>query len=171
MIRSLGLAFWTDLGSAVLGLPSPVDRQHRAGYSETMIRILAGPHAVPPAGRVLLGACVAAKRARHIYDRTWEVLRPMGFRRAHTIEPWPGVGLFLPFVGDGLAVVPQGFTPRVPRVPRSLALAGKALACRKAGLSLLVVAADWDDEVTGILTSGGVSVCSADRLEEAACRP
>jgi hypothetical protein len=171
MIRSLGLAFWTDLGSAVTGLPSPVDRDNRARYSETMIRILAGPHEAPPAGLAMLGACVAAKRARHMYDRTWEVLRPMGFGRAVTIEPWPGVELFLPFVRDGLAVVPQGFTPRIPRVPRSLALAGKALACRASGLSLLVVAADWDDEVTRILTSGGVSLCSVDRLEEAACRP
>jgi hypothetical protein len=106
-----------------------------------------------------------------MYDRTWEVLRPLGFRRAVRIEPWPGIELFLPFVRDGLAVIPQGFTPRTPRVPRSLALAGKATACRQAGLSLLVAAADWDEEVTGILTAGGVSVCSTDRLEEAACRP
>ncbi len=122
-----------------------------------------------PAGACLqLGRMMQRREARHIYQRTWKTLRPLGFSRPLRLEPWPGVTLLLPFVRGRLAVIPQSFSPRVPERERALSLVGRSAASGICGYRMLTVLGTWDREVLELLEAGGCRACSLDMLEEAA---
>ncbi len=162
MRRGEALAFWTGLGAAVMGFRDL--RISSCSESRPM------PDPLPeraPRREALLGMQCTGSRARHIYERSWEILGPLGWSKALRLEPWPDTELFLPFHRGDSAVVPQGFSGRVPPVERALALVGKAAAARCCGVDLTVVLARWTEDVVGILTEGGTRCCSLDRLAAA----
>lgn len=123
------------------------------------------PRTLP--GRFHPGAELDGKRLRRIYGATWDVLRPMGFSRPCRLEPWPGVQLFLPFARAGVGVTPQGFSSRVPRMARALALAGKSAAASVLGVRLVVVCARLEPVPWEPIVAAGGTVCTPDTLPQA----
>lgn len=162
MRRGEALAFWTGLGAAVMGLRDP-----RAEGSPQLRAMPDPPPGRGPRAEALLGMQCTGARARHIYQRSWEILAPLGWSKALHLEPWPDTELFLPFHRKVSAVIPQGFSRRVPPVERALALVGKSAAARRCGVEMTVVLAMWTEEVVEILSEGGTRCCSLDRLAEA----
>lgn len=162
MRREEALEFWTCLGAVLTG-----DRDPLSAWGSSSLPMPDPPPGRSPRAEALLGAQCTGARARHIYQRTWEILAPLGWSRALRLEPWPDRELFLPFHRRRSAVIPQGFSRRVPQVERALALVGKCAAARLCGVEMVVVLAMWTGEVVEILSAGGTKCCSLDRLAEA----
>ncbi len=156
--------FYSSLGCALTGAQPPPPP---AGVPDAMQAVLAVPPPVPSPGRIYPGVGLEGNRCRRVYGSTWEVLRPRGFKRPARFEPWPGVQLFLPFLKGNVGVTPQGFSGRVPRDLRALALAGKGLAACVLGLRLVVVSARVDPDAWAVIARGGGVVCTPDTLPQA----
>jgi hypothetical protein len=156
------LTFWTNLGMRICGHDAPAlpsGHPWDAAWGD--------PPGLPPEeGCIISGE---GSRPRKIWHATRSVLHPLGFSRALRLEPWPGIELFIPFHRGAVAVLPQGFSGRIPRPERAFALAGKSAAARKCGVRLLVSIAAPDPVVLGILAEGRVSCTTADRLGELLC--
>lgn len=105
-------------------------------------------------------------RPRKVWIAAWDSLAPLGFSRALRLHPWPGIELFLPFHRGMTAVLPQGFSGRIPAVERALSVAGRGAAAWKCGYRLVVVVGACDGIVTGILGGAGLSCATPDRLQE-----
>lgn len=156
------LFFWTELGRRTVGDPGALP----AHLPEAMATVLSSPAPVPPAGRTVLGEPLQPRQGRFIYGHVWEELRGMGFSRPLRLEPWPGISLLIPFYRDRVAVMPQSFSHRVPPGKRALSLVGRSVAAERAGITLWVSAARWNDDLLAVLRRGGVRVCSPDMLKE-----
>lgn len=155
-------AFWTNLGMRMCGYEAPAlpaGPPWSAAWDD--------PPVPPPAGPALTGG--SGLRPRKIWSATNSVLAPMGFSRALRLEPWPGIELFIPFHRGRLAVMPQGFSDRVPPRERAFALAGKSAAAWRCGYGLVVCLACCDPLVVEILREGGVACATPDRLAGLLC--
>lgn len=153
-------AFWTNLGARLLGMGSP-EEPDTPPWSEAW----SDPPVLPPAdGAVMLAGNIL--RPRKVWMATREALAPLGFSRALRLRPWPGVELFLPFHRGRIAVLPQGFSGRIPAVERALSVAGRGAAAWKCGYRLLVTVGAHDETVAGILCRAGLSCATPDRLQE-----
>lgn len=153
------LEFWTNLGARLLGRDAP---ELPAG--PPWDAAWASPPSLPSsAAPVLAGAGI---RPRKIAQATREALSPLGFARALRLFPWPGVELFLPFYRDCVAVLPQGFSERIPASERALAVVGKSAAAGICGYVLVVSAARVDATVSGIFSAAGVAWATPDLLGE-----
>lgn len=122
------------------------------------------PVKIPEGSSVFRGLDLEGKRGRHIYTQAWKILRNLGFSRPFRCEVFPDIELFLPFVKDSVAVLPQGFQKRIPLRLRALALVGKNAALRSMGIHLIIVAAIYDEATWDILQQGGCSICTTDKL-------
>jgi len=160
------LWFWTEMGRRMLGLPPGTDTAP-GRILPWMTTALDAAQATVRRGDILLGEPVSPRAARHVYESAWRELRPLGFRRARWVEPWPGARLFLPFHRGSSAVVPQGFPARVPAAERLLSLAGRRGAALTLGIDLWVLAARWDGELLEGMERCGLAVLSLDRIGEA----
>lgn len=156
------LFFWTELGRRIVGDPGPLPSH----LPEAMTSVLSSPVPTPAAGRTVLGEPMPARQGRFIYGHVWEELRGMGFSRPLRLEPWQGITLLIPFFRDSVAVMPQSFSHRVPPGKRALSLVGRSAAAERAGITLWVAAARWNDELLVVFREGGVRVCSPDMLKK-----
>lgn len=156
------LEFWTNLGARLLGRDAPelpAGPPWNAAWASP-------PSLMPSAAPVLEGEGV---RPRKIAQATREALAPLGFARALRLHPWPGVELFLPFYRNFTAVLPQGFSDRIPAEERALAVAGKSAAAGMCGYVLVVSAARVEATAFGIFRAAGVACATPDLLREC-CR-
>ncbi len=154
MRRREALGFWTALGRELLGEPASVR--------------VPLPVPLPPLPRhpePAIGTPDTGTRSRHVGPKAWSILRDAGFSKGLSLEPWPGVDLFLPFRRGSLAAVPQGFSQRIPGLERAYALVGKSAACSLCGFRLVLVLSRWDEEVLGVLSRGNALVVTLDRLQ------
>ena len=121
---------------------------------------------LPKNGFFLEGSGLSGRKGRYIYDATWKVLRPMGFSRPFRASVLCGVPLLVPFYRRTVAVIPQGFTERVPGRLRALALVGKSAALRQTGIHLVVCSASVSASEWDILRRGNCSAATPDLLEQ-----
>lgn len=154
------LAFWTNLGARLLGMEAP-EEPRTPPWSEAW----ADPPVLPPPGPALVLASDPI-RPRKVWAATRDALAPFGFSRALRLHPWPGIELFLPFHRGPTAVLPQGFSGRIPAVERALSVAGRGAAAWKCGYRLVVVVGSADETVCGILGRAGLACATPDRLQE-----
>ena len=157
--------FWTELGRRVLEESTPEPR----GLPESMARVLSDFQGSAQGSVLRMGEKLDSRKTVHIYKMGWKVLREEGFSRPLRLEPWPGVGLLIPFwraSGEtATGVIPQSFSSRVPLRERALAMVGKTAAAGKEGVELWILAGSWNREVLEVFRSGGVRACSLDRLK------
>lgn len=152
-------AFWTNLGTRLCGHEAPA-----LPAGAPWAAAWAAPPVRPPAGMALTDG--SGLRPRKIWGATSSVLAPMGFSRALRLEPWPDIELFLPFYRGDVAVMPQGFSDRIPTRERAFALAGKSAAAWACGCRMVVCLAGCDPAVLEIFREGGVACATAGRLAE-----
>ena len=155
--------FWTALGSSILGEQDTFDTSE---LPEEMQKALECSLCIPKSSIALRGDDLEGKRSRHIYLYSWKILRNMAFSRPLRCEVFPSVELFLPFYREKIAVLPQGFTQRIPIKLRAYALVGKSAALRAVGYYLVIVAAVYEKTAWSILEKGGCLVCTPDKLEQ-----
>lgn len=155
--------FWTALGARLLAARESFDT---SGLPEEMQKALECCLQIPKSDFVLRGDDLEGKRSRHIYMLSWKILRNISFSRPLRCEVFPSVQLFLPFHRGRIAVLPQGFTKRIPLKLRAYALVGKSAALRAIGYQLVIVAAVYEPDAWSILEKGGCLVCTPDKLEQ-----
>ncbi len=155
--------FWTALGARLLGEQESFET---SGLPEEMQKALECSLQIPTSECILRGDDLEGKRSRHIYMLSWKILRNISFSRPLRCEVFPSVQLFLPFYRGKIAVLPQGFTQRVPLKLRAYALVGKNAALRAIGYHLVIVAAVYQKDAWCILEKGGCLVCTPDKLEQ-----
>ncbi len=113
-----------------------------------------------------LNSKLSPRQSRSIYGYTWSVLREHGFSRSLRLMPWPGITMLIPFYRDGIGISPQSFSRRIPPEKRAMSLVGRSAAALKAGYSLWILPADWNDDILSIFSAGGVKACSLDNLAD-----
>jgi hypothetical protein len=163
--------FWTELGRRAADNGSP-PVQPPPGLPAALSSALSHLHPEPRVGsrpEFFTGAMLGERKNRHVYSLTWEILRPLCFRRPLRLEPWPDVDLLVPFVREGVCVIPQSFASRIPARERALSLVGRSIACRQEGYEMVSVLGRWDDRILDVLAEGRVFCCALDRLEETLC--
>jgi hypothetical protein len=157
--------FWTELGRRITGRETAIPDH----LPSIMAEILRG--GVPDHGKCLLrlGSGLSSRRSRNMYGYTWDILRGWGFSRPLRLEPWPGVTMMIPFYRNGIGVMPQSFSSRVPSEKRALSLVGRSAAAARIQCSLWIVPATWNEEILEIFRLGGVRACSLDNLADLCC--
>lgn len=160
--------FWTEMGKRVLSDDPGADS---GVFPPAMSAALRNTHR-PPRLRVAdLGTSLRPRKTRYLYGLCWNVLRGIGgFKRPLRLQPFPGVTLMVPFGAQGLGVLPQSLSKRIPRTDRAYALVGKGSAAARVGTTLLVVLGVRSSEVENLLERGSVSVCTLDTLRQAVGR-
>jgi len=131
-----------------------------------MITALGCPPQLPSQSFSLQGENLPGRKGRHIYTYTWNILRETGFSRPLRCEVFPGISIFLPFVKESTAVLPQGFQNRIPLELRARALVGKSAALRSRGIHLVIAAAVFDEATWNTLQRGNCSICTPDKLKQ-----
>lgn len=157
---------WTALGASVLG----IDYRPSRPLPAVFLRAIDRGWAPPPPAASKPGEGLGSRRARYVYQITWELLRRRGgYRRPLRLEPEPGLRMLLPFGGRGLGVLPQRPPEKVPSRLRGPALVGRSVAAYRSGVRLVVVTGLRRRELEGVMERGNVAWCTADRAEEMLC--
>lgn len=157
--------FWTELGRRITGTETALPEY----LPDEMAEVLrTGPFDSRECD-LQLNSKLSERMSRNIYGYTWNTLREHGFSRSLRLKPWPGITMLIPFYRDGIGISPQSFSRRIPPEKRALSLVGRSAAALRAGYSLWIVPADWNDDILSIFSAGGVKACSLDNLADV-CR-
>ncbi len=157
--------FWTELGRRIIGVETALPEY----LPDAMADVLRDESPGSGECQLRLDSKLSPRKSRNIYGYTWEILRIHGFSRSLRLTPWPGITMLIPFYKEGIGVIPQSFSRRIPAERRAMSLVGRSAAALKMGYNLWVVPADWNDDILAVFTSGGVKACSLDNLADV-CR-